>query len=146
MKRGCQKPRIDVYIPGDTSRAEQFIEFLAAYGKKLYPWQEMVFKRWNTEDEDGKLTNQTCGLSVPRQNGKTELISDQIIVDLIFNNVSGLYTAQKQNTVDEVRNRVLDFFYNGPEEVFNLLTDRFRNKPKNFSFIELELPSGTKSR
>lgn len=86
-----------------------------------------------------------CGKSyIPTHN--TRLIVDQIIVDLIFNNVSGLYTAQKQNTVDETRNRVLDFFYNGPEEIFNLLTDRFRNKPKNFSFIELELPSGAKSR
>ena len=42
--------------------------------------------------------------------------------------------------------KIQDFFYNGPEEIFNLLTDRFREKPKNFKFIELQLPSGKVAR
>ena len=86
-----------------------------------------------------------CGKSfIPTHN--TELVRAQIVCDLIFNNTNGLYTAQKQSTVDEVIRRVQEFFYDGPEEIFNLLAPRFRDKPMNFPFIELLLPSGKTAR
>lgn len=143
---GNQTPRLDIYIPGDNANYELFIEFLNEYGNAPYEWQKLVLKRWLALDKDGKFANPVCGLSVSRQNGKSEVLKYRILYGLLFRQCRGLYTAQKQTTVDEMVDKVQDFFYNGPEEIFNLLTDRFRSKPKNFKFIELQLPSGKVAR
>lgn len=130
-------PRIDIYQPGDTTKAELLFELLQEYGMTFLPWQQLVLRRWLAEDEDGKFVNLDCGLSVARQNGKTELIVARIIYGVIFRKAQGLFTAQQQGTADVVKRRVQEFFYENPyEEIFNLLTPRFRNKPKNYDFIE----------
>lgn len=135
----CQTPRIDIYSPGDTRKAELLFALLEEYGIHLYPWQKTVLRRWLAEDEDGKFVNTTCGLSLPRQNGKTELIEARIIFGIIFRKAIGLYTAQKLTTAEVVLRRVQDFFYESQyDEIFNLLTPRFRDKPRNFDFIEFE--------
>lgn len=132
-----QQPRIDIYQPGDTSKADLLLELLSEYGMTFLPWQQLVLKRWLAEDENGNFTNLDCGLSVPRQNGKTELIVARIIYGIIFRKAIGLFTAQKQKTADIVLKRVQDFFYeNQYEEIFNLLTPQFRRKPRGYDFIE----------
>lgn len=134
---GSQKPRIDVYLPGDTHKAELLFELLDEYGMTLLEWQRLVLRRWLAEDENGNFTNLECGFSVPRQNGKTEIFTARIIYGIIFRKATGLFTAQQQDTADVVKKRVQDFFYeNEHEEIFNLLTPRFRKKPKNYDFIE----------
>lgn len=136
---GAQAPRIDKFEPGNTEKAELLFELLEAYGMNLYAWQRGVLRRWLAEDDDGRFVNLNCGLSVPRQNGKTEIIVARIIYGIIFRSSIGLFTAQKQKTVDVVKRRVQDFFYeNESEEIFNLLTNRFRKKPRNYDFIEFE--------
>lgn len=134
---GDQTPRIDIYQPGDTEKAELLFQLLDEYGTKLLPWQRLVLKRWLAEDEDGHFVNLKCGLSVPRQNGKTEIMVARIIYGIIFRKAIGLFTAQQQKTADVVKRRIQDFFYENPyEEIFNLLTPRFRQKPRNYDFIE----------
>ncbi len=136
---GNQVPRIDNYQPGDTSKAELLFELLDEYGTPLLEWQKLVLRRWLAEDEEGNFVNLECGLAVPRQNGKTEIIVARIIYGIIFRKAKGLYTAQQEDTADEVTKRVQNFFYDNPhEEIFNLLTPRFRKKPENYNFIEFE--------
>lgn len=132
-----QTPRIDLYQPGDTTKADLLLELLAEYGMTFLPWQQLVLKRWLAEDDDGKFVNLDCGLSVPRQNGKTELVVARIIYGIVFRKAQGLFTAQQQGTADVVKRRVQEFFYeNQYEEIFNLLTPQFRRKPKNYDYIE----------
>lgn len=132
-----QTPRIDIYQPGDTEKAQLLFQLLDEYGTKLLPWQRLVLERWLAEDKEGKFVNLKCGLSVPRQNGKTEIIVARIIYGIIFRKAIGLFTAQQQHTADVVKRRIQDFFYENPyEEIFNLLTPQFRNKPRNYQFIE----------
>ena len=132
-----QTPRIDLYIPGDTTKAALLIKLLEEYGMKPYPWQKLVLERWLAEDEDGNFVNPTCGLSVARQNGKGFLFVARIIYGIIFRQAIGLYTAQQISTADIIKKRVQDFFYeNQHEEIFNLLTPRFRKKPRNYDYIE----------
>lgn len=61
-----QTPRIDIYEPGDTTKAELLLELLSEYGMTFLPWQQLVLKRWLAEDENGKFVNLDCGLSLPR--------------------------------------------------------------------------------
>lgn len=134
---GNQEPRIDIYLPGNTDKAELLFQLLDEYGTKLFDWQKHVLRRWLAEDENGNFVNLTCGLSLPRQNGKTENFVARIIYGIIFRRAHGLYTAQKQDTADDTLHRVQDFFYENPhEEIFNLLTPRFRKKPKDYNYIE----------
>ena len=134
--KASQTPRIDIFQPGNTEKAELLFELLDEYGTKLLPWQRLVLKRWLAEDNNGQFVNLRCGLSVPRQNGKTEAIVARIIYGIIFRKAVGLFTAQQQDTADVVKRRIQDFFYENPyEEIFNLLTPRFRQKPRNYSFI-----------
>lgn len=136
-KYGSQIPRIDTSLPGNTEKAELLFELLEEYGNTLLPWQKLVLKAWLAEDNNGELVNQDCGASIPRQNGKSEVLIARIIYGVIFRKAIGLYTAQQQTTVDTIKKRVQDFFYeNAHEEIFNLLTPRFRKKPRNYDFIE----------
>ncbi len=139
IRHGKQTPRIDTSLTGNTERAELLFELLEEYGNTLLPWQQYVLKAWLAEDDDRNLINMDCGLSVPRQNGKSELLVARIIYGVIFRKSTILYTAQLQDTCDTIKKRVQDFFYdNEHEEIFNLLTPRFRKKPRNYDFIEFE--------
>ncbi len=139
IRLGVQTPRIDIYVPGNTEKAELLFELLDEYGMELLEWQKLVLRRWLAEDENGNFVNLQCGLSVSRQNGKTEILAARIIYGIIFRKAVGLLTTQQQDTADVVKKRVQDFFYeNDHEEIFNLLTPRFRKKPKNYDFIEFE--------
>lgn len=136
---GKQTPRIDIYLPGDTQKAELLFELLDEYGTPLLDWEKLVLRRWLAEDEKGNFVNLECGLAVPRQNGKSEIIVARIIYGIIFRKAVGLFTAQQQDTSDVVKKRVQDFFYENPhEEIFNLLTPRFRKKPRDLDSIEFE--------
>lgn len=136
-KLGKQTPRIDIFAEGSTYRAELLFDLLKEYGTNLLEWQKLVLRRWLAEDDDGNFANLDCGLAVPRQNGKTEVIVARIIYGIIFRQAIGLFTAQQQDTADIVKKRVQDFFYeNEHEEIFNMLTPRFRKKPRNYDFIE----------
>lgn len=136
-RRGNQKPRIDIYNDGDVELAERTIELMRYYGSELLPWQRSVLMRWMALDENGKWANDNCGLVVPRQNGKTELIIDRIIGGMIFNGERLVYTAQSGKTTDEIKRRVFRFFFDADAEVRDLLTSEFDREPKSFDYVEL---------
>lgn len=138
---GNQKPRIDIYRDGDIWLADKTIELCENYGILLKPWQKATLYRWMALDKnaDGnwKWSNNECGLLVPRQNGKTELLIVRIIGGMIFLGEALIYTAQSDNTVSEIKRRVLRFFYDAEEEIRNMLTDEFDKEPKSLDYIEL---------
>lgn len=134
---GNQKPRIDIYSNGDIWLAEKTIELLDHYGIKLLPWQKAVLYRWLALDEHGKWANPDCGLSVPRQNGKTELLIARIIGGMIFLGEALIFTAQSVNTVNEIKRRVMRFFYDAEMEIREMLTDEFDHEPRSLDYIEL---------
>lgn len=138
---GNQKPRIDHYNNGDVWLAIKTIDLLEKYGMRLLPWQKTVLYRWMavTDDEDGKTiwANPDAGLSVPRQNGKTELFIARIIGGMIFLNEALIYTAHAEKTVTEIKRRVQNFFYKAETEIRELLTTEFDGEPRTLDYIEL---------
>lgn len=137
-KYGNQKPRIDIYNNGDISIAQKTIELLEYYGISLLPWQKSILYRWLAIDEDGKWVNPDCGLVVPRQNGKSELIIARIVGGMVFLGEALVYTAQSDNTVKEIKRRVQRFFYDAEEEIRDLLTNEFDAEPKSLDYVELQ--------
>lgn len=138
---GNQRPRIDIYRNGDIWLADKTIQLLDEYGIKLLPWQKSILYRWMAveADEFGNWVwvNPDCGLEVPRQNGKSELFIARIIGGMIFLGEALIYTAQSDNTVKEIKRRVLQFFYEAQEEIRDMMTDEFTGDPRSLDYIEL---------
>ena len=134
---GNQKPRIDIYQNGDIGLAEKTITLLKYYNRKPLEWQKAIIRRWMALDDDGKWANQNAGLLVPRQNGKSWLAEARILGGMIFLGEHLIYTAHQSNTVDEIKRRVLRFFYDAEPEIRDLLTSEFDKEPKSFDYIEL---------
>lgn len=138
---GNQKPRIDVYKNGDIWLADKTIQLLEHYGVKLLPWQRAILYRWMAvePDEDGnwKWVNTDCGLLVPRQNGKSELLIARIIGGMVFLGEAIIYTAQSDNTVSEIKRRIQQFFYDAETEIRDMLTEEFDKEPKTLDYVEL---------
>lgn len=136
-RKGNQKPRIDIYQDGDISLAEKTIALLDSYNRSPLPWQKAILRRWMARDEEDKWANQTAGLIVPRQNGKSWLAEARILGGMIFLGEHLIYTAHQSSTVDEIKRRVLRFFYDAEPEIRDLLTTEFDKEPKSFDYIEL---------
>lgn len=138
---GNQKPRIDIYKDGDIWLADKVIRLLEHYGIDLKPWQKMVLYKWMAveQGDDGKWywVNPEAGLLVPRQNGKSELLIARIVGGMVFLGEALIYTAHSDKTVDEIKRRVMRFFYDAEEEIRDMLTDDFNNEPKSLDFCEL---------
>ena len=139
---GNQKPRIDQFNDGDIWLADKTIQLLEAYGVKLLDWQKAIIYRWlavywDDDTQKWMWSNPKAGLLVPRQNGKTEIIIARIIGGMIFMNEALIYTAHSDKTVDEVKRRVQNFFYQAKEEIRDLLMAEFDKEPKSLDYIEL---------
>lgn len=139
---GNQKPRVDQFIDGDIWLADKTIQLLEHYGVKLLEWQKAIIYRWlavywDDEMQKWMWSNPKAGLLVPRQNGKTEIIIARIIGGMIFMEEALIYTAHSDKTVDEVKRRVQNFFYQAEEEIRDLLTAEFDKEPKSLDYIEL---------
>lgn len=137
LKYGKQKPRIDIYQNGDIWLADKTIRLLAHYGYDLKPWQKAILYRWMALDENGHWANPDCGLLVPRQNGKSELLIARIIGGMVFLGEALIYTAQSDNTVTEIKNRIQRFFYDAEAEIRDMMTDEFDKEPKSLDYVEL---------
>lgn len=142
LRIGAQKPRIDIYNDGLIIEAKEAIRLTKDFGNELFKWQKDTIMRWLAVDEDGVLVNRTCGLEIPRQNGKTELIRVRIIYGLVSRGEHIIFTAQSDSTADTVKARVLDFFYeNDDPHIKDLLAPKFRKKRLD-SYDYLELVTG----
>lgn len=137
VRYGNQKPRIDIYQDGDITLAEKTIVLLEHYKITLLPWQKSELRRWMAISEDGTWANPDCGLSVPRQNGKTELLIARIIGGMIFLGECLVYTAHQGSTVEEIKRRVQRFFYDAEAEIRDLLTSEFNKDPRSYDYVEL---------
>lgn len=138
---GNQKPRLDIFRNGDIWLADKTIRLLEHYGIMLLPWQKAILYRWMAVelDDEGnwKWVNPECGLLVPRQNGKSELLIARIIGGMVFLGEALVYTAHSDKTVNAIKRRVLRFFYDAETEIRDLLTEEFDKEPKSFDYVEL---------
>lgn len=80
----------------------------------LHEWQLDVISCWLASDDEDKYAHRTCGLLVPRQNGKTEVIEGRILYGLLFANCGEgeviAYSAHRVDTTVEMFNKLLDVF------------------------------------
>lgn len=109
---GAQEPRVLVTPPRTTSEGDDAGWLSAQYGLKPDPWQALVLDSWLGRSSAGRWAAATCGLAVPRQNGKNGVLE---MVELFFMAHLGLrilHTAHEVKTARKAFLRLASFFEN----------------------------------
>lgn len=101
MLVGSQEPSVRIAPDYDLTDGEDAVKILAVGGLFVDPWQEAVLEDWMGRTEDDTWSAPTCGLSVPRQNGKTLDTCGRIASGMIMFSEWVIYTAHLQKTSSE---------------------------------------------
>lgn len=126
-RRGAQRPRLNVCV-GDVSYTEfdDARDLFESLGVSMFPWQDEVFRQWAARDGEGKASYITCGLDVPRQNGKNFVIE---LYELYCIAVCGwhvLHTAHRVKTAKKSFQRLARYFENDGNPELKAMVERIR--------------------
>lgn len=107
---GCQVPSVRIAPQYEATDGPSAERVLKAGKFILDPWQCTVLDDWMSLTPDGKWACGTCGLSVPRQNGKSGLAEGRANAGMILYNEQVIYTAHLQKTATETFEEMAAFF------------------------------------
>ena len=107
---GCQEPSVRIVPSYDATDGERAERLLKTGRFILDPWQREGLNDWLAFGEDGKWQCATCGLSVPRQNGKSGLVEGRAEAGMVLYNEQVIYTAHLQKTATETFEEIASFF------------------------------------
>lgn len=94
---GNQHPTQSVILPYDKSLYQEAIDYYQRTGRKCYEWQVNMLKAIMAVDDDGLSVHQKFGFSIPRRNGKTEVVYD-VEIWALENGLNVLHTAHRIST------------------------------------------------
>lgn len=87
----------------------------AEYGMGMDEWQGLVLDAWLGRDARDRFTALSCGLSVPRQNGKNAVIEVRELYGLVATGEKFLHTAHEVKTARKAFLRLASYFDNAGE-------------------------------
>ena len=106
---GKQVPSVRI-VPNYTDTDGRDASMLLSFGGfDLDPWQDNTIDDWMAT-RNGLWICRTCGLSIPRQNGKTGLLEGRAAAGMIIHNEQVLYTSHLQKTSTETFEELASFF------------------------------------
>ncbi|WP_421572289.1 hypothetical protein M1L65_05925 [Slackia exigua] len=110
-RTGSQEPRVRIEPDRGFTNGDNAAALSAAYANTLDAWQRSVLDCWLGRDALGRLTAMTCGLSVPRQNGKNGIIEAfEFFLLLNVPDTHILHTAHQVKTAKKAFNRLAAIF------------------------------------
>ena len=107
--RGRQEPSVRVSPKYKQTDGNDACRILESGKIRLDQWQSLILCDWMAMNK-GKWVSQTCGLSVPRQNGKTGLVQARAEAGMLMYNEQVIYTAHLQKTATETFEEMAAFF------------------------------------
>ena len=107
---GSQEPSVRIAPKYKKSDGFDAAKLLSIGKLILDPWQSDAIDDWMAINASGKWACKTCGLSVPRQNGKTGLLAGRAEAGMLMYNEQVLYTAHLQKTATETFEEMANFF------------------------------------
>lgn len=109
--RGSQEPTHLVVPDFASSEWEQCHDINAVGKLNLLEWQDLILQGWLGRTPLGRWSAQTCGLSIPRQNGKTlGVVVPRCNYGMIAHGEEIIYTSHLQKTSTETFESIADFF------------------------------------
>lgn len=109
---GAQVPRLRVVPRRFRTDGPDAGWFSAQYSLTPDPWQQLVLDDWLSRNAAGLWASPTCGLSVPRQNGKNGVIEMRELFGMVELGEKFLHTAHEVKTARKAFLRLLSFFEN----------------------------------
>lgn len=107
---GSQKPRLSIEPKRYGSDGADACILMSAYGHTLDEWQANVLNCWLGKDESGNYNVTSCGLSLPRQNGKNVCLEAREFFGLVIKGEKILHTAHQVRTAKKSFRRLASFF------------------------------------
>lgn len=95
-----------------TDDAADACELAAGYGLTPDDWQEDILEGWLGRRRNGRWSSATCGLAVPRQNGKNAVIEVRELFGMVLLGEKFLHTAHEVKTARKAFLRIASFFEN----------------------------------
>lgn len=103
---GSQEPTKSRIIPFITTEAEESIQIYKKSGRDAYDWQVGLLQAILAKNKSGLWTHMKFGYSVPRQNGKNEVVAIRELYGL-HKGEKILHTAHRTTTSATAFNRLL---------------------------------------
>ena len=104
-----QEPRVRVAPRAASTFGDLAADFASDYELSPDPWQRLVLDDWLAE-KAGKWASLTCGLSVPRQNGKNAVLEMRELFGMVGRGERILHTAHQVKTAQKHFRRLKHFF------------------------------------
>lgn len=103
---GSQKPTKSLFLPYEKTLADDAIKSYQESGREAYEWQENLVSPMMALNADGLWTHLKFGFSIPRQNGKNEVVAIREFEGL-KEKEKILHTAHRTTTSAAAFNRLL---------------------------------------
>lgn len=104
------KPRLLVAPRAVDTFGDLAGDLAADYGLVPDDWQQLVLDDWLAVDGHGLWSSLTCGLAVPRQNGKNAVVEVRELFGIIGRGEKILHTAHEVKTARKAFKRLQHFF------------------------------------
>lgn len=129
---GRQTPTTAFVLPYETSKGQEAIDLYNQTIRKAQPWQELMLNDILATDSDGLWIHTKFGWSVPRRNGKNEILAMCELYGII-NGRHILHTAHLTTTSSSASKRLATLLKElGYEEVIRVKKET--NYTKAFSY------------
>lgn len=106
VRLGNQHPTQSVILPYAESKYQEAIDQYEESGRKAQPWQVELTKHIFAENQDHLWTHTKFGYSLPRRNGKNEVVAIRELYAL-FDGEQVLHTAHRTTTSHTAWERLL---------------------------------------
>jgi len=106
-RSGRQTPTISVVLPYTESKGTEAVSIYNKSGRSAQPWQELMLEDIMAVNEDGLWVHMKYGWSIPRRNGKSEIL----IMKAMWSVTHGrrvLYTAHRTTTSHNAWEKVIE--------------------------------------
>lgn len=97
-RMGNQHPTLSHVLPYTESKGQEAIDRYNESGNKMLEWQELLVTDILAVNEDGLWVHTKVGYSIPRRNGKSEVILDRELWGILENHEKALHTAHRTTT------------------------------------------------
>lgn len=132
-RKGCQTPTQSVVLPYLQTKGQEAIDLYNSTGRTAQPWQELLLADILAFNEDGLWTHTRFGYSVPRRNGKNEIVAIREAYGLVHGERI-LHTAHRTTTSSSASKRLANILNGmGFTEVIRVKQGETYDKAYTFS-------------
>ncbi len=107
---GSQTPSVRICPECEYTDGDDAAKILAVGKVFVDPWQRNALRDWMGRTDHDIWAAQVCGLSVPRQNGKTCITAGRIVSGMVLYSEWVIYTAHLQKTATETFTELKNMF------------------------------------